>query len=561
MGRTSRITLSALALAACLAAWTGAPAACAAAQARGGGRVQRATPRRAGTDAARLVEEGAAALERGDEAAARAAFTRALASDPENVAAHTYLGVLADRAGDLKGAEKHFAAAALAAPFLASARNNYGAVLMRQGRGQLAAAQFEASLKLERDQPNALVNLAQIRFESGRDEDLRAARELFGRAMRVAPDVEIARSLVAVSLRLGEKDAAAAAYREYRSLLAAAGGAPAATAVLSAKSRAELGAALLSGGLADEAVEELGAAVAADPSDVAALVSLARAHLRRREIPAAGRVLEGALSRGLGDARLYAALAEVYEAGGYVENAIPAMRLAVARDPRNESYRVRYGLLLNDTKAPAAAVIRLRESLTEFPRSSRLWLALGIAQLNDGKNEDATRSFERALELDPASSPALAYLGAARAERGQYEEAAALYERAIGADPRQAAPYYLAADALLKQAEIDEPRVARHLARAVELDPDFASARLALAKLHVRGERFAEAAAEFERVVRLDPQSAEAFYQLGRVYVRLKRTADAQRAMDAFKRLSEAQKEKRDTERQDLLRRLADVRF
>jgi Tfp pilus assembly protein PilF len=520
-------------------------------------------PNNASADA--LVAEGAAALARGDEAAARDAFARALQADPENVDAHTYAGVLSDRAGDLKAAEKHFAAAAAYAPFNASARNNYGAVLVRLGRTQLAAAQFEASLKLNRDQPNALVNLAQIRFNAGTPEDLRAARDLFARAARVAPDADITRALVVIALRLGEREQAAAAFKDYSSHVSAGSGANAAGDIAAAaaapSSRAELGAALLEAGLTEEAARELGAVVASEPSNVQAVVALSRAHLMRKDIPAAGRALEGAVARGLDAAPVYAALADVYEAGGYVENAIPAMRLAIERDPRNESYRLRYGLMLNDTQAPGAAVIRVREALQEFPNSSPLWLALGIAQSADGKSDDARKSFERALELDPRSVPALAYLGSTYGERGQYAEAVALFERAISAGPNFAAPYYLAADALLKQPAFDSARVERHLARAVEIEPDFASARLALGKLYVRQERWTEAAAEFERVTRLDPQSADARYQLGRIYVRLKRPADAQRELDAFKQLSEAQKEKRETDRRDLLRRLAHVNF
>jgi Tfp pilus assembly protein PilF len=520
--------------------------------------------------ASAFVSEGADALARGDEQSARASFAKALEADPDNVDAHTYLGVLSDRAGDLKEAERHFAAAAAFAPFSASARNNYGALLMRVGRLQLAAAQFEASLKLEPAQPSALVNLAQIRFNSGKPEDLRAARDLFARAHAVAPDTEIARALVVINLRLGEREAAAAAYRDYSARVVASltSGASSSTATLSssdastsAASRAELGAALLEGGLVDEAAAELNAAVTLDPSNVDALVALSRAHIKRKDIKSAGLALESAVARGVDSARIYAALADVYEAGGYVENAIPAMRLAIARDPRNESYRLRYGLLLNDTKAPAAAIIRLREALKEFPNSSPLWLALGIAQMGDGKSDDARKSFERALELDTRSAPALAYLGSTYGERGQYTEAAVFYERAIAAAPNVAVPYYLAADALLKQPEIDAPRVERYLARAVELEPDFASAHMALAKLYVRGERWTEAAVAFERVTRLDPESSEAHYQLGRVYVRLKRAAEAQRELERFKQLSEAQKEKRETDRRDLLRRLANVRF
>jgi Tfp pilus assembly protein PilF len=561
--RTPRLLLA--------AALTCASAACARVSYAQGARAPRTQSHDEGR-ASELVSEGAEALARGDETSARDSFSKALRADPDNVDAHTYLGVLSDRAGDLKEAEQHFAAAAAFAPFSASARNNYGAVLVRVGRTQLAAAQFEASLKLDPAQPSALVNLAQIKFDSGKPEDLRAARELFSRAQSVAPDAEIARALVVVALRLGERDAAAAAYRDYSARVAPLSTSPGASSPTTTPavfdypsalpaSRAELGMALLEGGLADEAIVELNAAAAFDASNVDTLIALSRAHLKRKDIKSAGRTLEAAVARGVEDARVYAALADVYEAGGYVENAIPARRLAIERDPKNESYRLRYGLLLNDTKAPAAAVIRLREALGEFPNSSPLWLALGIAQMGDGKSDDARKSFERALELDPRSAPALAYLGSTYGERGQYAEAAAYYERAVAAAPNVAVPYYLAADALLKQPEVDAPRVERYLARAVELEPDFASAHMALAKLYVRGERWPEAAAAFERVTRLDPESSEAHYQLGRVYVRLKRGAEAQRELDRFKQLSEAQKEKRETDRRDLLRRLANVRF
>lgn len=503
-----------------------------------------------------LLAEGTAALERGDVQAARDFFRRALELDADNVNAHTYLGVLADREGDLAEAEHHFAAAAIAAPTLPQARNNHGAILLRLGRTRQAAAQFEVSLKLDRNQPSPLVNLARIRFEENTPESYGQARELFERAYAIAPDADIARSLAITFLKLGDRESAVKYFHDYTVRLSSAD-----AGIVGPAARAELGAALLGAGLVEEAAQELSAAAAADSSNVEALLLLARAHLARRDVPAAGRVLEGAVARGSDDARLYAALADVYEAGGYFENAIPAMRLAIARDARNESYRVRYGLLLVDTKAPAAAVIRLEEAARDFPASPRIRLALGIAQLSGGKSDDARASFERALELDPKSAAVLAYLGTTSAERGQFAEAATLYERAIAADPRQAVPYYLAADALLKLPEVDEARVARHLARAVELDPDFGPAHLALAKLYARTERFAEAAAEFERVVKLDPRSAEAFYQLGRIYVRLKRTADAQRAMDTFKQLSEAQKEQREVDRRDLLRRLANVRF
>ena len=507
--------------------------------------------------ASTLVDEAVSALEKGDEQGAKLLFERALKIDSNNELAHTYLGVMADRAGNLNEAERRFAAAAIAAPTSPSARNNHGAILLRLGRVEQAARQFEVSLKLNPNQPGALVNLAQILYARDTPEALRRARDLFERAQGVAPDVEIARALVIVSLRLNDRTAAVRHFNDYKALVASSkGGAATATA-----SRADLGAALLEGELFNEAAGELDAVIAAEPGNVRAILLLAQAHLARKDIAAAGRTLEGAVARGLDEAPIYAALAGVYQDAGHLENAIPAMRLAIERAPKNESYRFRYGMLLVDTKAPAAAIIRLREALTEFPRSSRLWFALGIAHFTSRKHDEAATAFERAVELDPQFAPASAYLGMIYDETGRYSEALALYERALAADDRLAAAHYLAADALLRHTSPDFARAEKHLTRALELDPAFPPARLTLAKLYLRTERLNQAADQLERLVAANPNIAEAQYQLGRVYMRLKRTEEAQKVLAVFKQLNENQQQQAQTDREELIRRLANVRF
>lgn len=516
-------------------------------------------------DGSTLVAQGIAALEAGDDAAAKTFFQRALKSDSKNVAAHTYLGVLADRAGKLEEAEKHFAAAALAAPRSPQARNNYGASLSRLGRTAEAAAQFEMSLALDARQPSALVNLAQIRFAAGTPADLRAASALFERAHAIAPDAGIARALTVIALRLSEREAAINYYREYAVRLSGVETTVAAAAVaettLSAQARAELGAALLEAGLLDEATSELSAVVAADAANVEAIVNLARAHRARKDVAAAGRLLEAAVARGLQVAPVYAALAELYESIGRVENAIPAMRLAVERAPSNEDYRFRYALLLVNSKAPKAAVIRLQEALQAFPRSAKLWFALGLAYMTEHQSVEATPALARAVELDPQAAPALAYLGLAHAEQGRYPEAVRFYERAVEVNGQLATVHYLLADILLKHDPADTARPEKSLLRAVELEPEFAAAHLALGKLYFRTERLEAAVAQLTQAAGLDPNSAETHYQLGRVYTRLKRTAEAQAALAAFKRLNEGQKEQAQNERRDIVRRLANVHF
>ncbi len=507
--------------------------------------------------AERLIVEGAGAFERGEVAAARDLFQKALVLNPASVAAHTHLGMLADSAGDLEEAARYFARAAHLDPSSSSARNNYGVILQRLGRTREAAAEFEASLRADARQPNALVNLAQIRFAGGTPADLRASADLFTRAYEISPDAGIARARTVVALRSKDTAAAAAHYRDYVALLGREG----ASTVDGFGARAELGGAVWEAGLLTEAEAEFTAAVKLEPSNADVVVQLARVYLARRDIPAAGRTLEAAVARGLEVGSVYALLADVYEQSDHLENAIPAMRLAIQRDPQSEKYRFAYGVLLTRAYAPAAAVIRLEEALKLFPASPRLWFALGLAHFKQNKNDMAAQALERAVELDPKFATALAYLGILRVTIGAYGEGLEFYERALQADPKLADLHHLIAEALFKRSETDAARIELHLRRAVELDATFVPARLSLARLLIRAEHWAEAVAELEKVRALDPKSAEAYYHLGRVYTRLKRPADAQAAVATFKRLSESQKEREQSELQQIVSRLSNVRF
>ncbi len=432
---------------------------------------------------------------------------------------HTEQGIKAAEANNLKEAERHFAAAASQAPSDPSTRNNYGAILMRLGRTAEALVEFEASLKLNANQPSALTNLAQIYFDRGQPDDLRRARSLLERAAKNDP--QVSHALLVTYLKLGQV--------------------------------------LIEKGLLDEAIAELNTAMASDPKNADVVVNLSRAQFLKKDLRAAGRTLESAVANGLDAAKIYAALAEVYAADGHFEHAIPAMRLAVSRDPQNEIYHFRYGLLLTDSHAPAAGIVRLQEALKQFPNSARLWLALGIAQLTHGQNVEAENSFKKSLTLDAKLVPALAYLGTTYAERGLYEKAIGFYEQAIALNPQLAALHYLVADTMLKPSSADTARAEKYLKRAIELDPTLAAAYLSWGRLHVRANRYSEAAPLLERAVALQPDLVEAHYQLSRVLVKLKRPDEANRELAIFKQLSE--KQKAQNESREIVRRLANVRF
>ncbi|HEY0657822.1 MAG TPA: tetratricopeptide repeat protein, partial [Pyrinomonadaceae bacterium] len=214
-----------------------------------------------------------------------------------------------------------------------------------------------------------------------------------------------------------------------------------------------------------------------------------------------------------------------------------------------------------DAKAPAAAAIRLNEAVREFPNSARLFLALGIAQMNDNKTAEARAAFERALTIDPKLIPALAYSAMTFTDQARYEESLKIYERGLALDDKNAVLHYLLADTLLKTTSPDVSRIENALKKAIALDAKLAQAHLALGRLYVRQERWTEAAASLENAAKLDLNHSETFYQLGRVYARLKRAEDSRAALAKFKQITDNQKERRENERRELVRRLANVRF
>ena len=503
-----------------------------------------------------LTARGIEAFGRGDIEAARTLFEKALGLNPNDAEAHQFLGILDDGADDLTSAETHFSKAARLMPNSSSARNNYGAILLKLNRPTDAVKEFEASLKIDSKQPNALINLAQIKFNENTAESLRISFALFERAAALVADAAVERSLTAIALRLKNLPAAQTHYQNYVRLLSGAK-----ENTPDAAARAELGGAFYAAGLLNEAETELKVALALDAANGDAAVLLGRIYLARDDLKSAGRLLETAVAEGRATAAIYSLLAVVYEKSGHYENAIPAMRLAIGLKPESENYRFQYGLLLANANAPAAAVIRLDEALKTFPDSSRLWLARGIADLNNNKNVEAAQSIAKAVELDPHFAQAYAYLGLVKMQVGDYPEAIKLYEKALANDANLVVVHQMIANAMLQQSDGDNARIEAELKKSLAVDKTFLPAHLTLGKLYVRMQRWTEAVAELNEVIRADPNLAEAYYQLGRAYARLKMKDESNAALAKFKELSESQEAKSAGELRETVRRLADVRF
>ncbi|MFK7887480.1 MAG: tetratricopeptide repeat protein [Gammaproteobacteria bacterium] len=130
----------------------------------------------------------------------------ALERNPDSVAAHASMIGMAARQGNFALVDKHFDTAVAIAPRNAKIYFNLGVARIAEKRLVEAATAFEQSIDRDDTDPNAHVQLATLRHQSGR---LRAAREHLQRALALEPGHQTANWLMG-ELVLDAGDASAA---------------------------------------------------------------------------------------------------------------------------------------------------------------------------------------------------------------------------------------------------------------------------------------------------------------------------------------------------------------
>jgi Flp pilus assembly protein TadD len=141
---------------------------------------------------------------------------------------------------------------------------------------------------------------------------------------------------------------------------------------------------------------------------------------------------------------------------------------------------------------------------------SRLILARLLADI--GKPEESRTALRKLAEESPTRPEVPEALGYAALRKGDADEARAEFARAVelgSANPR----VYYRYSALAAQAGEPVERQIALLRRAVDLDPEYAGARLHLGHLLASAADYAGALAQFRRVKEPPPDQAFAFYR------------------------------------------------
>jgi tetratricopeptide (TPR) repeat protein len=254
----------------------------------------------------------------------------------------------------------------------------------------------------------------------------------------------------------------------------------------------------------------------------------------------------------LDTAESHARRGDIAETEGRPLEAVKEYQCAAEIDP-SEPHLFAWGaeLLLHRAFEPSIEVFTKGRAL--YPHSVRMLLGLAVATYSRGLNDQASRLFLEACDLDPQDPTPYLFLG--RLQESEKVEPAGWTEelkRFASLHPENTLAHYYYAVSLAKQAgqrPENSAAVESELNKAIELDPHLGSAYLRLGILYSEQKQFPQAISAYQKAIQVTSFPDEAHYRLAQIY---RQTGEAEKArgeIEAFNRVSQQKTDAAERER------------
>ncbi|MEO6391377.1 MAG: tetratricopeptide repeat protein [Pyrinomonadaceae bacterium] len=205
--------------------------------------------------------------------------------------------------------------------------------------------------------------------------------------------------------------------------------------------------------------------------------------------------------------------AESLEDEGRLTEALAAWEVAMASDTSSYSLS-RYALAALELGMVEKAVSALTAACERSTTSSSSHSMLGSIYLDLGEPELAREWEERAIEVDPTPI-AYTLLGVALAELGQKQPARWSYQQALALDPDYEEALYNLAVTYLPD---DPTKAIELLAKAIEIDPEYAIAHRELGRSFLECQEPEQALEHLREAISLDPEDSWSHVYLGNAF-------------------------------------------
>jgi tetratricopeptide (TPR) repeat protein len=163
------------------------------------------------------------------------------------------------------------------------------------------------------------------------------------------------------------------------------------------------------------------------------------------------------------------------------------------------------------------------EILKFEPNNALAHYRLGSVSEKLGATDNAVRSYQEALHLDPGQNDARRALegyyinqGVMLRRSNQLDEAARMFQQALSFNPSSANAHFELGQVFEQRGQADD--AIREYQEAIKVDPDKSAAHMRLAQVYTKQGQQENAVKEFQEVLRLNPQDPIAYHGLGVAY-------------------------------------------
>lgn len=214
-----------------------------------------------------------------------------------------------------------------------------------------------------------------------------------------------------------------------------------------------------------------------------------------------------------------------FEAGNRVEissrtgSSVSVRELSIPQRARNAYNK---GIDRLAKRDPAGSLAHLQRAASEFPNFYEAYYAMGLAQLNLGRNAEAQQAYQQSIEMSGGHYAAPHFgLSALLCAQQRFAEAEPVIRKALELDPGFGPGHFTLAWALFGLNRLDQAEKNAH--ETVIREPNLAPAHLLLANIYIHRHDYAALLGELEAYLKLEPDGAMSA-QVRRVHEAVKRS-------------------------------------
>ncbi len=438
---------------------------------------------------------------------------------PSSVQALNLLGMIQARQQDFEGAVASYQSALKISPRSTRTLINLGALYLTERRPEMAEKEFRKALVLEPGNRDAHYNLGVLMSMKGAPA---AAIEQF---LQVHPADQPTRFQLAGAYFENQQPAQALKVANELSL-----DSPRDAAV-----HFSLGVLLASKKQYKAAEFELEKADALQPSTFEILYNLGQDLLRGGENAKAEAVLTRALRAHPDSVDTLYLMGQVYTNESRPLDALDILLRARKLAPENIDVLFLMAQVSMSQNYYEDAIPLLESGIQLAPHRPDLVAALGESYFMAGKTDKAIEEFNQLIKLE-GSGRSYVFLGLSYRNLGRYDDAKRTFQQGLTLDPKNSLCIFNLG--FIAERQGDSASAESYFQKALQLNPDLPDALLELANLRIASRNFKEATDFLRRYVRVSRDPATGYYKLAMAERSLHDAAAADRDLGVFKTLS-----------------------